>query len=594
MRLPVSSTLRPRRSPLITVARSKRAYNVAVLGGGITGLSAAWRLMQDHQCSHVTLYEKSSRVGGWMGSEIVPVDDGKILFEYGPRTFRSAYPGSQPLLYMALKMGLLPELIAVPPEAPSSNNRYIYYPDHLVRVPQPKPGGTLLQWLKELVTTLWNEPLFDKLIPGIINDTVSPARPIDQWQQDESIASFISRRFNPTVADNIVSSVIHGIYAGDIDKLSAQTTLGVVRNMEASGGILANATTMLHNDNRTRMMDDYLAINDLKKLITKDEEAMSKHLSKRSSIFTFEKGTQQLTDRLAVVLQESGKVDIRTNTEVQKLSKTPMGTLTINDGEKQETYDHVISTVPSPVLAKILSPKANHPAHLVPKTIEKLKQNDYATTVMVVNLYYPNLKLPVVGFGYLIPRSISIDQNPEHGLGVLFASASSTARDVINSSVTKSQDSVNGQKITVMLGGHYWDDWKKTDYPDHETAVAMATKMLQRHLGITDVPTVTRSRLQYKAIPQYTVGHLDRMYDLSATVKNEYNRRLVLAGNWYNGVGVGDCVRQGILAATYGIGRGNPNFDREGPWTTFKVQAWDLQGGIPTSPVRLVEVDKNA
>lgn len=256
-------------------------------------------------------------------------------------------------------------------------------------------------------------------------------------------------------------------------------------------------------------------------------------------------------------------------------------------------YDHVIATLPTPALAKMLAP-TNHPNQSVPnRTLEKLQAHDYATTVMVINLYHPDPNLlSVDGFGYLIPRSIPVDQNPEFGLGVIFASASSCGETPRDPHTTVTQDTVPGTKLTVMMGGHYWDGWQKSDFPDHDSAVRMARAMLERHLGITDAPTVTRSRLQHNAIPQYTVGHLDRMYDLSRTVKQDFNQRLVLAGNWYNGIGVGDCVRQGILAATHGIRQKklqvySPTLC---PWKDFNHWDWDMRGGVAMAPVRLVDI----
>lgn len=198
------------------------------------------------------------------------------------------------------------------------------------------------------------------------------------------------------------------------------------------------------------------------------------------------------------------------------------------------------------------------------------------------------------GFGYLIPRSVPVDQNPECGLGVIFASSSSTGVAGGPPHDDISQDTAPGVKLTVMMGGHYWDGWKETDYPDHDSAVRMARTMLERHLDITDKPAVARSRLQRDAIPQYTVGHLDRMYSLSDAVRSDFQQRLVLAGNWYNGVSVSDCVRQGILAATLGIGSmGLPRYSRgrmheKSPWVHYNFEEWEFRGGIPTSPVRLI------
>lgn len=72
-----------------------------------------------------------------------------------------------------------------------------------------------------------------------------------------------------------------------------------------------------------------------------------------------------------------------------------------------------------------------------------------SVTVMVVNLFYSNPSLiPVRGFGYLIPRSVPLEQNLECGLGVVFDSESSIG-----------QDTASGTKVTVILGGHWWSDW---------------------------------------------------------------------------------------------------------------------------------------
>lgn len=196
---------------------------------------------------------------------------------------------------------------------------------------------------------------------------------------------------------------------------------------------------------------------------------------------------------------------------------------------------------------------------------------------MVVNLYYdrPDL-IPYRGFGYLIPRSIPYQQNPEQALGVIFASESSTG-----------QDTAPGTKLTVMFGGHWWDDLAESKYPDEETAIELAYSLLERHLGIKDRPAVAKARLQKGAIPQYTVGHLSRMNELSQAVRDEFDHRLTLAGNWYgvHGVGINDCVRQAYLAASYGVGARRLEPEEE-PWKRLNYREWDLEGGIQTAHTR--------
>lgn len=70
------------------------AKNIAVLGGGVTGLTAAFELARTIHDAKITVYEQSGRFGGWIDSEVVKVDDGEIIFEWGARSFRPALEGS--------------------------------------------------------------------------------------------------------------------------------------------------------------------------------------------------------------------------------------------------------------------------------------------------------------------------------------------------------------------------------------------------------------------------------------------------------------------------------------------------------------------
>ena len=161
--------------------------------------------------------------------------------------------------------------------------------------------------------------------------------------------------------------------------------------------------------------------------------------------------------------------------------------------------------------------------------IDMLSQTP-AVTVMVVNLYYSNPSiLPARGFGYLLPRSLPFEQNPERALGVVF-----------DSDATIGQDEIPGTKVTVMLGGHWWDGW--VAYPDEEMGASMAKAVLKRHLGILEEPQAIHVGLQKDCIPQYTVGHHARMANAHAALK-KFNGRLRVAGSSYTGVGLNDCIR---------------------------------------------------
>jgi oxygen-dependent protoporphyrinogen oxidase len=151
--------------------------------------------------------------------------------------------------------------------------------------------------------------------------------------------------------------------------------------------------------------------------------------------------------------------------------------------------------------------------------------------VQTVNLYYstPNL-IPVTGFGYLIPQSVPFEQNPERALGVIF-----------DSDAISGQDTVDGTKITVMLGGHWWDGWQ--GYPDSDEGAELAKSVIQRHLGITEEPAACHVQLHRDCIPQYTVGYEERLKQYGEKLQQEFKGKVRVVGNQYNGVGVNDCVR---------------------------------------------------
>ena len=199
------------------------------------------------------------------------------------------------------------------------------------------------------------------------------------------------------------------------------------------------------------------------------------------------------------------------------MSKIHLGTT-----KEHFVHTHALSTIPSKQLFSVVKPKG----------ILKPLQVTRSVTVMVVNLYFrSSTLLPVHGFGYLIPRSLPFEQNPERALGVVF-----------DSDATAEIDEVSGTKLTVMIGGHWWDGW--SSYPDEEEGASMALAVLRRHLNIALMPTKVSVTLQRDCIPQYTVGHERRMEDLHGILFSQFGEgKLGVAGNSYTGVGVNDCIR---------------------------------------------------
>lgn len=174
-------------------------------------------------------------------------------------------------------------------------------------------------------------------------------------------------------------------------------------------------------------------------------------------------------------------------------------------------------------------------------------------TVMVINLYYPDTHLPVEGFGYLIPRSVPFEQNPEFALGVVFDSDATTL-DMDHEGRRKNI----GTKLTVIMGGHYWSGLEEGEYPTEEEGLEMAKRVVRRHLGVEEMPEASNVTLQRDCIPQYTVGHESRLAQIHEGLLETFHGRVTVAGAWTGGVGVNDCVQAGRKAAiTVGEGGGS-------------------------------------
>ncbi|EER41694.1 protoporphyrinogen oxidase [Histoplasma capsulatum H143] len=397
--------------------------NIAVIGAGVTGLSTAFRLSQD-QDARVTLYEQAPKLGGWLQSEIINVDGGEVLFEYGPRTLRAGLGGSLSTLELLFDLGLKDDILPTETDSPAARNRYIYYPDHLVRLPGPYPGAGVLGNILMNVMQLFSEPLLWKLALEVI---LEPRRPVrDRSISDESIGDFMKRRFGPNVADVVASAFFHGIYAGDLYKLSARSILRIAWD-EFELSERGFATELMDQFNQQKILMPY-DIAMARRLVEKEKYKEIRRFATGNNVLTLRRGMGQLATALESSLRGASNVEIKTDSSA-------------------------------------------------------------------------------------------------------------------------GQDTAEGTKLTVILGGHWWDDWLLSDLPDEENAIAMAKSVLLRHLRIADEPVVARARLQRDAIPQPTVGQVTQMERLHDALERRFEGRLKVAGAWYTGVGVNDSIRAGRIVA---------------------------------------------
>jgi len=552
--------------PFLTNARfstqSDPPHNVAVLGGGITGLACAYYLTRDFPRAQVTIYEASDRIGGWLLSNRVPVKDGTVLFEAGPRTLRPLSNGVLAAQLMQ-ELDLAKDAIFPQRTSPAARNRYVYYPDHLVRMPHPSFGFSENLW------SMWTEPVFETAILSGFGEMFK--RPRDASVEDESVGDFFSRRFSKTMVDRILSAVLHGIYAGDAYQLSAKSLFpSQWRDEESTGSVLGGMIrSRADGVEMTKREAEFL-----REMRDFSWDPLLKATLKDTTVFTFKDGMGMLIDRLVRHLVGHGNVEFKTGTSVEAVAPADEYdgvTVKVKGSEHVHWYTHAISAL-SPwhlnqVCTGVLEEGQSKPLSLI--------AHIPTVTVMTVNLYFRTPNLNPAGFGYVIPQATPFENNPERALGVVFDTAYSPSPsdlDTKNWHVSNAdqlrqaretgqlvnvndfgwynlpnppnaQDQVKerGTKLTVMLGGHWWDDWPA--YPDEQEGLALARSVVRRHLGITEEPEAWQVNLQKDCIPQYTVGHADRLEKAHFDIADAYEGRLRVAGNWIAGVGVNDCLR---------------------------------------------------
>jgi oxygen-dependent protoporphyrinogen oxidase len=208
--------------------------------------------------------------------------------------------------------------------------------------------------------------------------------------------------------------------------------------------------------------------------------------------------------------------------------------ITFSDPSTQPLHtSHVISTIPPRKLSSLLTTSP----------LPHLTHNP-STTVGVVNLVFPvpPSKIHPPGFGYLIPRSST--GNEEGVLGVVFDSTSveGLERPEVAKAITK---------LTVMIGGPHWSTYRPnpslnaTDVPTPDQLTEIALRHLSKVFPIPE-PILVRSQIHRDCIPTYLVGHGARMRELHEAINaGAWAGRLSLAGSGYGGVGVNDCVGMG-------------------------------------------------
>lgn len=466
-------------------------FTCVVVGGGISGLAAAHRLVEESRRLQlrvdVQLLEANSRLGGVIHTE---EHEGFVL-EGGPDSFISEKPWA---LALCQRVGLGPRMIET---AETHRRSFIVKRGKMLPVPE---GFYLMA-----PTQIWpfvTTPIFSwhgKL--RMAADLILPSRNHGKALQDESLAQFVRRRLGKEALERMAQPLVGGIYTSDPEELSLRATMPRFLEMEQQHGSLILAMW------RQRQ---------------KTLQARNRPSGPRYGLFvSLDKGMKVLVDGLAGKLPASS---VHLNRGVERLEFEPASRrwrIQLQDGTCLET-DAVCLALAAYQSAKLLT-------NVDTILAQKLKSIGYASTA-TVNLAYrlDDIPHPLDGFGFVVP---AIEKRLL--LACTFCHVKFERRAPQNHAL-----------LRAFMGGALQPEAFKLE--DKEM-IEVVRQNLQDLLGVTKEPLFSRIERHPLAMAQYQVGHLNLVEEIEGCLRKFPT--LQLAGNAFTGVGIPDCIHGAEQAA---------------------------------------------
>ncbi len=472
---------------------------VVVIGGGVTGLTVAYRILAARQDARgtkleVTVLEERPRLGG----NIVTERRDGFVIDGGPDSFVAMRPQAKALCD---DLGLGDRLI---PTTPRNRRVFVALNGGLVQMPEGLSLG--------VPTRVWpmvRTPLVSWLGKArMALDLLIPKGPTDG---DESIGHFVRRRLGTEAASQLAEPILGGIYVGNVDALSLRATFPQLLEQEQKYGSLIRGA---------------IAQMAARKLASGDKETPSAFLSLLG-------GMGELIDTLASAIGKLGGT-IRVGAPVAAISagsdsaKSPRFLVRIG-GDAAETIaaDDVIVCTPAYAAADALD-TLDRPLSAL------LRQTPYISSATVV-VAYRRADVPhaLDATGLVVPKS-----EKRRVLAATFISSKWAGR--------APSDAV---LLRVFVGGHR--DPGALALSD-DALIALAREELGAFVGVRVTPMLARVFRYERANAQPSIGHLGRVKRARALA--ETHPGLQFAGAAFDGVGIPDCVRQANDAAKNVVG----------------------------------------
>ena len=460
---------------------------LAIIGGGITALAAAYRMNTLSPEVEVILFEREERLGG----KILTHRSNGYIIEGGADSFLSC---KQPAISLCDSLGISRALQG---RRPKHDRTYVKFRGQL----HPLPGG-LTGTAPARLDALSESTLLTAEARARVKLDFELSPKLED--SDESVAAFVSRRLGRQVYDRIMEPLMASIYGGDGEQLSLAATFPNLRALELSHGSLIKGLLAHKSTGVSHKYPPFVSFpSGMGKLVKQLHAALTR--------------TTVLTGAAVNSLERSVAADARLSGSDQ--SRTGW-TIRLQNGRRAR-FDAVIVTTPAYVTAALL-------ASLDSALAEIHASIPYASSSIVTLAYEAAATLSFEGYGYVIPR---IEES-----------------DVLACTVTSNKwagRAPDGSLLVRLYFGRYGrrDVCELTD----GELLEIARGELQETLRITSPPLFHRIHRWPRAMPQYTMGHTQRVAWIETRLENHSG--LEVAGAAYKGVGIPDCIASGTAAA---------------------------------------------
>lgn len=466
---------------------------VVIIGGGITGLTAAYELQKKSREQNVpielTLIEKANRPGGVFLTEKV----NGFLIEGGPDSFEMYKPAP---LELAQELGIGEDVISANEEL---HRNFIFVKGKLQEIPRG-----LLGLVPDKLSSLVFCPLIS--VKGRMRaalELITP--PLKQEGAELSLGEFYKRRFGRETFEVVAEPLFGSIYACIPETISIKTCWPRGLKMEEEYGSLVRGMVARKREAK------------------KAAKKSGGETKKKASMFkAFKNGMYELIEKL---VERIGPDVIQTGKEVTGIrvnSGDKKYTVLLKNGESIEADCCIVATAPSYLTARIVE-------SVDPAISDMLLRTPYASSATIsLGFKKEGFDHPLDGFGFLVARTEGRRVKACSWSSTKFSNRSDDEHVLIRCFVG------NAQEETIV-------------YQSDEEILKAVREDLKDIMGITAEPVVAKVYRWPNAMVQYTLGHGERVAFIEERLKRYPG--LLLVGNAYHGMGVGDCINEGRRAA---------------------------------------------